>query len=186
MEKDKKTRILDTYFGNFAERLTSLRKRANLSREEMANYLGMNSTAYGYYETGTRKPPLDKIILLSQYFNTSIDELLGYSPDEFEKCRNIVKPLFEVSGPNTPELIRTLYSVKDDTSGDKVHIAMKESKPGGTVSTFCPMLMDKKYFIDLVHKCATIPQEQILEKFRTAYMEEFFKHALENKPDKAQ
>jgi transcriptional regulator with XRE-family HTH domain len=91
MEKDKKTRILDTYFGNFAERLTSLRKRANLSREEMANYLGMNSTAYGYYETGTRKPPLDKIILLSQYFNTSIDDLLGYDPGRKGKYIRIVE-----------------------------------------------------------------------------------------------
>lgn len=171
---------------NFGERLQKYRKKAGYdSAKDFSRIANISYSTYVTYEK-TAWPSEDNLRKIATTLHVSIDDLLGYSLDEFEKCRNIVKPLFEVSGPNTPELIRTLYSVKDDTSGDKVRIAMKESKPGGTVSTFCPMLMDKKYFIDLVHKCATIPQDQILEKFRTAYMEEFFKHALENKPDKAQ
>ena len=71
--------ILETYMHNFTERLLSLRTKNNLTRAEMGKILDMTQTAYGYYETGTRKPPLDKVILIAQYFKISIDELMGYN-----------------------------------------------------------------------------------------------------------
>ena len=66
---------------SFHERLTDLRQSAYFSRKEMADYLGMTPTAYGYYETGTRTPPLNKVVMIAKFFNVSIAWLLGYDDE---------------------------------------------------------------------------------------------------------
>lgn len=66
---------------SFHERLTDLRQSTYSSRKEMADYLGMTQTAYGYYETGTRTPPLNKVVMIAKFFDVSIAWLLGYDDE---------------------------------------------------------------------------------------------------------
>ena len=66
---------------SFHERLTDLRQSTYSSRKEMADYLGMTQTAYGYYETGKRKPPLNKVVMIAKFFDVSIAWLLGYDDE---------------------------------------------------------------------------------------------------------
>ena len=61
----------------FYEKLIQLRQNKKVSRKEIANFLGMTEVAYGCYERGERMPNVDKICQLADYFEISIDELLG-------------------------------------------------------------------------------------------------------------
>ena len=57
--------------------LKILRKRKGVSQQDIADYLGIVRSAYGFYETGKRDPSTDILQKLSDYFEVSIDTILG-------------------------------------------------------------------------------------------------------------
>lgn len=59
------------------ENLKRIRKEKGYSRIQLAEYLGVNPGAIGYYETGQREPPLNKIFKLAEYLGVSIANLIG-------------------------------------------------------------------------------------------------------------
>lgn len=61
----------------FADRIKFLRKEKDVMQKDVAIVLGISSSAYGFYEQGKRKPTHDILSKLSDYFNVSIDYLLG-------------------------------------------------------------------------------------------------------------
>lgn len=71
-----------------SEKITSLRKSAGWSQEELADRLGISRQSVSKWESGTSVPELDKVIGLSRAFGVSTDYLLK---DEMEE----VTPAFE-------------------------------------------------------------------------------------------
>ncbi len=61
------------------DRLTEVRLKKDMNKKEFAEYLGIKYTTYNNYETGTRDPGSDFLILVSQKCNVSIDYLMGLS-----------------------------------------------------------------------------------------------------------
>lgn len=57
-------------------RLKELRLAKGLKQEEVAKLLGIGRTAYGAYEIGDNVPPLNKIMVLANLYNVSIDYIL--------------------------------------------------------------------------------------------------------------
>lgn len=53
-----------------------LRKKNGLSQEELAEKLGVSRQSISKWESGTSLPEIDKLILLSEYFNVSVDYLV--------------------------------------------------------------------------------------------------------------
>lgn len=62
-----------------ANRLVELRKKHNLSQEELAEKLGVSRQAISKWERGEASPDTDNLIELAKIYNVSIDELLGTS-----------------------------------------------------------------------------------------------------------
>ena len=58
-------------------RLRQLREDRDLKQQNIANYLDCTQSAYAHYELGNREIPLDVIIKLARFYNTSTDYLLG-------------------------------------------------------------------------------------------------------------
>lgn len=58
-------------------RIRDLREDADLSQKEIAEFLHIKQNTYSQYETGHRQIPVDILIKLSQYYDTSIDYLVG-------------------------------------------------------------------------------------------------------------
>lgn len=61
----------------FGKRLKSLRKPTNLTLKEVADEINVSRSSYAGYEAKDRKPPIDKLIRLSKFYNVSIDYILG-------------------------------------------------------------------------------------------------------------
>lgn len=49
----------------------------NITRSDLAEYLGVSSVAIGQYYNGDALPSMDNLIKIAQYFNVSTDYLLG-------------------------------------------------------------------------------------------------------------
>lgn len=65
----------------FPERLKELRISRSLTQKEIADSVGMAPVAYQRYEYGTREPAYQKLIALADYFDVSLDYLVGRSDD---------------------------------------------------------------------------------------------------------
>ena len=57
--------------------LKSLRERFNLTQEDVANILKIDRKTYNHYETTEKIIPIKHLVTLSNYFDVSIDYLLG-------------------------------------------------------------------------------------------------------------
>lgn len=69
---------------NLSERLVELRKERNLSQLELAEALNVSRQSISLWERGSTTPSLDKLPLLAEFYDITIDELL-YSPEEIPK-----------------------------------------------------------------------------------------------------
>ena len=76
---------------NIADRIQSLRKIKGISQEELADKIGVTRQAVSKWESEQSIPDMEKIILLSDYFEVTTDYLLKgiESPKESKKQKNI-------------------------------------------------------------------------------------------------
>lgn len=58
-------------------RLYDLRQDADKRQVDMAGILGIDAFSYGRYERGEREIPLRHLIALADYYNVSVDYILG-------------------------------------------------------------------------------------------------------------
>ena len=59
-----------------ADRIQQLRKQKGISQEELADRVGVSRQAVSKWESEQSVPDMDKIILLSDYFEVTTDPLL--------------------------------------------------------------------------------------------------------------
>ena len=50
---------------------------ADLSQADVAKVLHCSQVAYGMYELGKRKLPVERLIILAKYYHVSLDYLVG-------------------------------------------------------------------------------------------------------------
>ena len=65
---------------NFGENLQNIRKKNHMSQEDLAELLGVSRQAVSKWELGEGYPEVDKLLILSQKLNVSLDSLLGNEP----------------------------------------------------------------------------------------------------------
>lgn len=59
------------------QRIQDLRVDSDLSQKEISEILHITQRSYSHYETGTRGIPIEMLIRLADYYETSIDYLVG-------------------------------------------------------------------------------------------------------------
>lgn len=59
------------------ENIRNLREDSDKTQKELADYLNITQTTYSKYELGKINVPVDVFIRLSDYYDVSVDYLLG-------------------------------------------------------------------------------------------------------------
>ena len=57
-------------------RLKDLREDADITQKELAEHLHIRQNTYSQYENGQRQIPLELLIALAEYYDTSVDYIL--------------------------------------------------------------------------------------------------------------
>lgn len=65
----------------FSERLVLLRKSRSLTQKQLASEMQLSELAIQHYEAQRRKPVFDVLIALADFFDVSLDYLVGRSDD---------------------------------------------------------------------------------------------------------
>lgn len=81
-----------------AEKIQDLRKKNGLSQEQLADKLGISRQAISKWESEQSSPDIDKIVLLSEFFQVSTDYLLKEEKeDSVQSEDNIVKEDYTIA-----------------------------------------------------------------------------------------
>ena len=102
--------------------LKSLRKAQNLTQEQVAKQIDVARSTYTYYEKEDRAVNPDILVKLADFYNVSIDYMLGrtmtpdflssqpaYSPDELDLIKKY-RALDETRQEAVRDLINTSYA----------------------------------------------------------------------------
>ena len=72
----------------FGEKLLRLRKEKNLSQEALAEQLNTTRQAVSKWENGQNYPETEKLLMISNLFNVSVDSLLKENSEAHETGGN--------------------------------------------------------------------------------------------------
>ena len=59
------------------QRIQDLRIYSDLSQKKIGEILHISQRSYSHYETGSRNIPIEMLIRLADYYDTTIDYLVG-------------------------------------------------------------------------------------------------------------
>lgn len=68
---------METMFITFGESLKELRTSRNISQIELSKEIYVSQSTVSKWENGLINPTMSNLIVLSDYFDISIDELIG-------------------------------------------------------------------------------------------------------------
>ncbi len=85
--------------GILMKNLVNLRKAKGLSQQKLGKEIGLARNTICQYESGNRVPDVDTLIKIAQYFNISVDYLLGLTDSLYtaEDYANGVKDTKKIS-----------------------------------------------------------------------------------------
>lgn len=68
--------------------LRDLREDNDLTQRDLANYLHIKQNTYSQYETGRRQIPVDMLVQLADFYDTSVDYILQLTNESKPYPRN--------------------------------------------------------------------------------------------------
>ncbi len=84
---------------NIADRIQNLRKAKGISQEELADKIGVSRQAVSKWESEQSTPDIEKIIIMSDYFEVTTDYLLkGIEPKPDETRKKPDAGVFSIVG----------------------------------------------------------------------------------------
>ena len=61
------------------ENLKKLREEAGISQKQLAEFIGVSQQSINKYENHNIEPDIDTMIRIADFFNTSVDYLIGHT-----------------------------------------------------------------------------------------------------------
>ena len=115
------------------DRLKIIREDRNKTKEQVANYLGIQLRAYQRYETGERFPDLEKLKSLARYFDCTLEYLVGMDVRQEKKYidRDLVLNQSEIMdlGYNKKFAYGLMKQIIDHQSeSEEVHVSENDNK----------------------------------------------------------
>jgi transcriptional regulator with XRE-family HTH domain len=83
---------------SFGDRLKALRKQKRWTQKELAGMLEIGLSQFNKYESGMHIPPIEKLIQLSDLFDTTVDYLVKGTGTDMKKLHNskLLKRFYEI------------------------------------------------------------------------------------------
>ncbi|MDO5143649.1 MAG: helix-turn-helix transcriptional regulator [bacterium] len=91
---------------SFSENLKTIRKEKNLSQEELAALLDVSRQAVSKWELGDGYPEAEKLLLIAEKLNVSLDHLMGTVHGGTETPRYDVPGQITITSPHEGVMVR--------------------------------------------------------------------------------
>lgn len=126
--------MLKGYCGIFATRFRTLMEKhtingKKLTQDYLANYLGVKRQTISQYFNGSTLPQLEKMYLIANFFNVSVDYLMGFVNAESVDIYN--KKISQIIGLNDEAINNLKTTNKDNKTNIQVVNTLLNEKVGG-------------------------------------------------------
>ena len=111
---------------NFAKILTDLRESRGAKRQEVADQIGISRASLEYYEKGKRKPDVDVILKLADYYGVTCDYLL-------RGVRSSFAEIHKTTGlsDKSIEILQNILTLRKRAYIDMLNFLIEETDFGG-------------------------------------------------------
>lgn len=137
----------------FAEKLKSIRKKAGMSQEKLAEKIGVSRQAITKWETDAGIPDIDNMMALSSLFNISLDELLSNEKIEKKQIDWLYESVTEYDIDNIKRYDMNLGGantlVLSGYDGEKIRVRLASNTLATLQSDFKVKIDDGKNHIDV-------------------------------------
>ncbi len=104
---------IENFYKEFGKRLKQLRLQANLSQEELAEYIGVATKTVSYWENAHNPVTLNKIPLIAGVLNVPVYKLFVFLEADERKADNDYIELLQIkTGQEIDILLNTLNEFK--------------------------------------------------------------------------
>ena len=101
---------------HIGQKIKDLRKKADLTQDRLADYLGVTARAVSKWEVGQTAPDLSLIAPLCRVLGCSADELLGIAEENGEEIQAMIDELQLT--PHRSETIRRIAKTAAENTRD--------------------------------------------------------------------
>lgn len=137
----------------FAEKCKSLRREKNLSQEQLAEICEVSRQTVSKWESGIMMPEMDKLVLLSDFFDVSLDYLVKDNANEQPKASSMVNPVFFFE--KICELILPRRNKMEVLYEDaELYDIIYDDQRNNAIKYFWEQLDLSKYGIKTIHDCS--------------------------------
>lgn len=137
----------------FSEKLKSIRKKAGMSQEKLAEKIGVSRQAITKWETDSGIPDIDNMMALSELFNISLDELLSNEKTEKKQTDYLYESVTEYDIDNLKRYDMNLGGantfVLSGYDGEKIRVRLASNTLSAIQSDFKVKIDDNKNHIDI-------------------------------------
>lgn len=137
----------------FSEKLKSIRKKAGMSQEKLAEKIGVSRQAITKWETDAGIPDIDNMMALSSLFNISLDELLSNEKTERKQTDYLYESVTEYDIDNIKRYDMNLGGantlVLSGYDGEKIRVRLASNTLATLQSDFKVKIDDGKNHIDI-------------------------------------
>lgn len=137
----------------FSEKLKSIRKKAGVSQEKLAEKIGVSRQAITKWETDSGIPDIDNMMALSELFNISLDELLSNEKTEKKQTDYLYESVTEYDIDNLKRYDMNLGGantfVLSGYDGEKIRVRLASNTLSAIQSDFKVKIDDNKNHIDI-------------------------------------
>lgn len=121
---------------SLALKLLELRQSHDLTQKQLCESLNIGRSTYSYFETGSRIPDVETLLLIARYYHVSLDDLVSdsvasHKPNETDTDSSDIQLLHHLKSKNIPvdfvlELSKAdfdfLYKYKELTDENKAEM----------------------------------------------------------------
>ena len=152
----------------FGKALSTLRKQADMTQNEVADKLNLSRQAISKYERGESFPDISVLVMIAELFNVTLDQLINYGePTEGESTilKNVAKGNADIIAENIADVVNLAPLLKPSILTKLSYQFEKQGIDISDIITLAEYLNDEAV-VKLIEK-ATFDDinDELLEKF---------------------
>ena len=152
----------------FGKALSTLRKQADMTQNEVADRLNLSRQAISKYERGESFPDISILVMIAELFNVTLDQLINYGePTKGESTilKNVAKGNADIIAENIADVVNLAPLLKPSILTKLSHQFEKQGIDISDIITLAEYLNDESVVTLIENATFDDINNELLEKF---------------------
>ena len=152
----------------FGKALSTLRKQADMTQNEVADQLNLSRQAISKYECGESFPDISVLVMIAELFHVTLDQLINYgepTKGEYAILENVAKGNADIIAENIADVVNLAPLLKPSILKKLSHQFEKQGVDISDIITLAEYLNDESVVKLIENATFDDINNELLEKF---------------------